>query len=263
MKEDDKRLPRLRYIYLYAAAGKVSEGEMSFDDLERSVKDFIGKEVVLPYRPITQDCKGALNFICGSEGAKDKLFVAATNKTGTTIHSFEYVQLKESFDIASHEGEEASVGGIMEAIKPNPNRSRAIVMRIYISKGFIKLKEQEPKSNTTSQLNLKIPAPDPRKYRDIRDGNNWQNPFLMINRDGVSLVARAASTTEWKPVLLEELANTLVGLPLSAWPYGRVIGIMENPIRGANDDELVKQNKAKTEKVLESLGLTINRWPSA
>lgn len=148
LKERDERLPRLRYIYVYAAAGKVSEGEMSFDELEQSVKDVIGKEVVLPYRPITQNCRGALNFICSSEGAKDKLFVTATNKTGTTIHSFEYVQLKENFDVASHEGEEASIGGIIEAIKPNPNRSRAIVMRVYITKGVIKIKGQEPQKTS-------------------------------------------------------------------------------------------------------------------
>lgn len=145
LKDNDERLPRLRYIYLYSAAGKVSEGGMSFDELELLVKQFVGKDIVLPYRQMTQNCRGSLNFICSSEGAKDRLIVAATNSTGTTIHAFEYVQLKENFDIASHEGEEASIGGIIEAIKPNPNKSRAIVMRIYITKGFIKLKEQEPK----------------------------------------------------------------------------------------------------------------------
>ena len=53
MKDDDKRLLRLRYIYLYVAAGKVTEGKMEFEDFAKSAKEFVGKDVVLPYRPIT------------------------------------------------------------------------------------------------------------------------------------------------------------------------------------------------------------------
>lgn len=133
MKQDDERLPRLRYIYLYAAAGRVSAGGMSFDELEPLVKGFTGKEIVLPFRPIAIDCRGNLNFICATAGTKDKLSVAAANKAGTNIHAFEYVQLKEEFDAASHQGEKASIGGVIDAIKLNPNKSRFLVMRIYIS----------------------------------------------------------------------------------------------------------------------------------
>ena len=145
MKEEDERLPRLRYIYLYTAAGSVSAGVMSFEELERVVKDFDGKEIELPYRPIAVDCHGDLNFICATESSKDKLIVAATNKAGTTIHAFEYVQLKEKFDAASHQGENASIGGVIEAIKLNPNKSRFLIMRIYITGGFVILKDQMQK----------------------------------------------------------------------------------------------------------------------
>ena len=145
LKDDDEAasIANLRYIYLYAAAGKVSEGNMSFEELEKSVKNFVGKKVVLPYHPITQKCQSAMNFVCASDGAKNKVFIIATNKTGTTIHSFEYVELKEDFDFAKHDGEDASIGGIVKSIVPNPNKSRAIVMRIYISEGYIKLREQK------------------------------------------------------------------------------------------------------------------------
>jgi hypothetical protein len=145
MKDDDKRLLRLRYIYLYAAAGKVSEGRMEFDDLAQSAKEFVGKDVVLPYRPITSECKGAMNFICPSNDKKDHLMVAATNKTGTTIFAFEYVQLKEPFDFAHHESEPASISGNIQAIVPNPNKSRFLVMRLYISNGVLNLKDQPAK----------------------------------------------------------------------------------------------------------------------
>ena len=145
MKTDDDRVPLLRYIYIYAAAGKVSEGRMEFDQLARSTKEFVGKSVALPYRPITLECQGALNFICPSRDTKGKLSVAATNKTGTTILAFEYAQLKQPFDLASHVNEAASISGQIEAIVPNPNKSRAIVMRLYISDAVLKFKEGPPK----------------------------------------------------------------------------------------------------------------------
>jgi hypothetical protein len=67
---------------------------------------------------------------------------AASNKTGTTILALEYVQLKQKFDAARHEGEEASLSGRIDDIKPNPNRSTIVILRIYINEGSIKLKEK-------------------------------------------------------------------------------------------------------------------------
>ena len=76
MKSDDERLPRLRYIYLYGAAGKTSEGRMEFEDLSKLSRDFVGKDIEVPYRPITSDCGRTFNFICPSKEAKDKFMVA-------------------------------------------------------------------------------------------------------------------------------------------------------------------------------------------
>ena len=145
MKDDDKRLLRLRYIYLYAAAGKVTSGKMEFDDFTKSAKEFVGKEVVLPYRPITLECRGAMNFICPSGDKQNRVMVAATNKTGTSILAFEYVDLKEPFDFTHHEDETASISGTIDSIVPNPNKSRFLVMRLFISNGVIHLNEKPAK----------------------------------------------------------------------------------------------------------------------
>jgi len=141
MKADDKRITRLRYIYLYAAAGKVTDGKMDFDDFTQSAKEFVGKEIELPYRPIRLECRGGMNFICPSNDKPDRVMIAATNKTGTSILAFEYVQLKEPFDFARHEGDKASISGKIDAIVPNPNKSRFLVMRLYVSDGVINLYE--------------------------------------------------------------------------------------------------------------------------
>ena len=76
--------------------------------------------------------------------------VAATNKTGTSILAFEYVQLKEPFDFASHENAPASISGRIEAIVPNPNKSRGLVMRFYISDATIILRENPPKKRISA-----------------------------------------------------------------------------------------------------------------
>lgn len=141
-KEGDARLARLRYILLYTAAGKVSEGEMSYDDLPAITKELVGKNIVLPYRQIAINPKlGDLNFIVRPMDTDGELFVAATNKAGTTIHDFEYIKLKDGFDLEGHDGQYASISGVIDAIKPNPNKSAAIVLRIYISNGSVKLKD--------------------------------------------------------------------------------------------------------------------------
>jgi hypothetical protein len=140
LKDDDKRLLRLRYIYLYAAAGKVTDGRMQFDQLEELAKELVGKQVILPNRPITLECRGAMNFICPSDNKQNRVMIAASNKTGTSILAFEYVQLTGPFDFQHHEDEVASITGTIDAIVPNPNKSRAIVMRLFISNGVVNLK---------------------------------------------------------------------------------------------------------------------------
>lgn len=145
MEDDDKRLVRLRYIYLYAAAGMVTNGKMEFDDFAKSTKEFVGKEVECPYRPITLKCPGPFNSICPASEKKDRVRVAASDKTGTSILAFEYTQLKEPFDFAHHEDEAASIYGTIEAIVPNPNKSRFLVMRLFIANGVIRVKDKAPK----------------------------------------------------------------------------------------------------------------------
>src|SRR5439155_6066686 len=135
LKNDDnaKSIANLRYMYLYSAAGEVSEGKMTFEDLEKKISIFAGKKIVLPFREISNACQTAFNIICGSTEEKKRAFITASNKTATTIHSFEYIELAEDFDFAKNSGKKGAVLGTVKAIVPNPNKSRAIVMRIYIS----------------------------------------------------------------------------------------------------------------------------------
>lgn len=144
MPESDARLPRLRYIVMYTAAGEVSAGQMSYDELSKVVEPLVGKAVVFPFRPLAVEAPGgALNLITGGKDDRKKLFSVASNQDGTTIHAFEYVTLKDEFDVARHDGEPASIGGVIDKITPNPNKSAALVLRVFVSQGTISLMDKK------------------------------------------------------------------------------------------------------------------------
>src|SRR5277367_3579666 len=78
MPPDDERLPRLRYLYMFAAAGTFSEGKMDYDDLASRMKELVGKEVVLPYREITNDRHfSGFNFLSPSDESGTKMMISA------------------------------------------------------------------------------------------------------------------------------------------------------------------------------------------
>jgi len=84
--------------------------------------------------------------------------VAATSKKGSTIHDFEYIKLKDGFNVEGHDAQYASISGVIDAIKPNPNKSLAFVLRIYISNGSVKLKDTgsgvDPASDSAHETRL-------------------------------------------------------------------------------------------------------------
>jgi hypothetical protein len=124
---------RLRYIVIYTTAGAVSTGAFDFDVLNKRLKGFLGKSVTLPDRPVLNDAhRGRMNAICISDPHATSFMVVAANKTNTTIHAFEYVKLQQAVDFAAHVGESASITGTLRRLEPNPNKSRAIVLRLYI-----------------------------------------------------------------------------------------------------------------------------------
>lgn len=120
-----------------------------------------------------------------------------------------------------------------------------------------------PTNSALTELDSRIPPDDSGTYKSVQDASDWQNPYLVIQRDGVALKCLAISKKEWQIILPEELAKRLIELPVEAWPYGRVIAVQEIAIRSRNDDRDIAANKAKVEMVLKALGVRFNGWPSA
>lgn len=141
-QDANNTLGRLRFMYLYSAAGRIGAGKMTYDELEKRIKGMAGKEIVFPGRFIKEKCQEGVHFnaICKSGGPHDAM-VTSTNRATTTIHSFEYIKLKEKFDWAKNDGKVASISGTIESIAPNPNRSKLLIMRIDVTGASIKLKD--------------------------------------------------------------------------------------------------------------------------
>lgn len=111
----------------------------------------------------------------------------------------------------------------------------------------------------SERLPTRVPLADLRKYQNVRDASKWKNPYLTIKSDGFDLQfqgGRLHGPISW-------VARTVVGLPNSAWPYGRVIVAQENGIRSTDDGAKIRSNREAADKILKGLGLTVLWWPSA
>ncbi len=138
--EGDKRsLGRLRYMFVFASAGKVIERKMAFEELGKVLTDLLAREIVLPGRRLTTNCPAPMNSICVLSGSKYDLSSAAANNHGTSIHAFEYVKLQDKFDAKGHDGDLAEVSGILDSFQLNPNKSTIWIMRLFIDKGHVAL----------------------------------------------------------------------------------------------------------------------------
>lgn len=143
IKNDDNigSAANLRYMLLYSAAGAVSDGKLGYDDIEKILPKVVGKKLATPFHPLGVECRPPMfNYICKSDANSEyDVFTTAANQAATSILAFEYTKLSKKFDIATHKEEMASVIGTVDKIVPNPNKSRLVILRIYIKDGEIVL----------------------------------------------------------------------------------------------------------------------------
>lgn len=109
-----------------------------------------------------------------------------------------------------------------------------------------------------------IPPPVPGRYKDVRDAREWQNPYLVIRAEGVEVILK--NTPVGRSVIsCDGLAAYLESLPVTAWPYGRVVAAQEIGIRRGDgkDHQPIAENVARVERILTSLGVKVDWWASA
>lgn len=106
-----------------------------------------------------------------------------------------------------------------------------------------------------------IPAADAAKYERIRDMRKWQNPYLIVRKDGVTLYDSADSAE----ILLktDELLPALSKLPASNWPYGRVVAAAESNAGNSDTDRIaLRRNKGIVGGMLEGAHIVVTWVPS-
>lgn len=136
---DKKQLAQLRYFYLYALAGKAAGDKISYAELVKTANQFIGKEFLMPSRRFLNRCTAKVNYICPVAGNEKAVRVTATNKSGSAIHSFEYVKLSEKADVSVNEGKEAFLGGTLQQAELNLYKQDIWILRLIFDKGFANL----------------------------------------------------------------------------------------------------------------------------
>jgi hypothetical protein len=120
-------------------------------------------------------------------------------------------------------------------------------------------KPQDVATNAAVQLRAIAPA-DPSKYANLREMKNWQNPYLIIRKDGIALLDPADSLEIiLKP---DEVLPRLAQLPPSAWPYGRVVALRENSAQTADDGVTIRRNRGLLAGSLDEAHVLI-KWVPA
>ena len=103
-----------------------------------------------------------------------------------------------------------------------------------------------------------IPAADAARYARVSDMKQWRNPYLIVKVDGVMLLD-AADNAEIA-VKTDDLLATLGRLPVSDWPYGRVVAVTENARRSSEPDGIaIRRNKGIVGGMLQGAGVAV-RW---
>jgi hypothetical protein len=123
-----------------------------------------------------------------------------------------------------------------------------------------------------------IPLPTKSLYIDVHDPGAWENPFLSVGPDVISLrilqpdenPSPAGQGTMLRPVAARrdelqlrpgDLDEAIVAIPAGAWHYGRVIAVAESPAALPKDRPMIRRNVEAAIKVLNDLGVVVEEWP--
>jgi hypothetical protein len=140
-------------------------------------------------------------------------------------------------------------------------RSRLAVL-LLTAAGFSACSQQQtPQAPDPQAVLQSIPAADSAQYDHVRDMKTWRNPYLIVRSDGVALYDVADNAEiRLKP---DELLSALAKLPVSNWPYGRVVAAAETTVHQSDKDVVaIRRNKGIIGGVLEGAHIAV-KWVPA
>jgi hypothetical protein len=125
-----------------------------------------------------------------------------------------------------------------------------------------------------------IPPPSKTRYMAIHTKDSWDNPFLVVSSETVSLrvMNPAAPRSSILPsgsmmqpesarknlleLRISNLAEALASIPQEDWPYGRVVAVQEDPAEVRADRVQVRRSIEATMQLLNNLGIVAYEWPA-
>lgn len=139
---------------------------------------------------------------------------------------------------------------------------RTLWLLIFLSALAGCTKQPSPQAPDPQTILQAIPPADSAKYQHIKDMKNWRNPYLIVRADGVALYDSADSAEILvKP---DDLLAALAKLPVSYWPYGRVVAAQENGVRGSEQDGVaIRRNKGIVGGLLQGAQIAVEWVPAA
>jgi hypothetical protein len=138
----------------------------------------------------------------------------------------------------------------------------AVLLTIAVASVFAD-REVQNDSVQAGRLSSRIGPANPDRYKSIRDAKDWENPYLVIRRDGTEVIAKSLPSGR-TTVPSADLLRTLIALPVTAWPYGRVVAVQEISIRAGerSDDKPIAGNLDAALAIVKKLDVAVARWPS-
>jgi hypothetical protein len=134
------------------------------------------------------------------------------------------------------------------------------------------------KKEATARVSLEeIPPPSKHLYVNVRSTDAWQNPFLTVHRDTLTLriifpqqttsaldagtlLHPAAARRQELEIRMSDLPEALAAIPDFSWPYGRVVAIEESPNASHQDRPQVRRNVEQAIRIVNDLDVVVDEW---
>ena len=104
-------------------------------------------------------------------------------------------------------------------------------------------------------LDLRIAPAQAAVFAEIRDAHEWGNPVHSYRSNRHRSAFGCDSGRPYQGASPRIPNDAEIRLPVSAWPYGRVVAGQGASIAGRDDREAIARNRRAVEQILESLGV--------
>jgi hypothetical protein len=139
---------------------------------------------------------------------------------------------------------------------------------------------QQAKANRIAEVNTQrlqieqIPLPTKSRFMAVHSFDSWENPYLTIQAGSMQLhvTLADANTTPYgqggmlrpagarRQVLTispDKLGEAMTAIPLTAWPYGRVVAVEEAHKTPASAEPAVRRTMESAVATLSDLGVMV------